>query len=285
MHKINYTISLLTFCVASFAQPLPPGVVKVNSYLVDVTEVTNLHWLEYLYYLKKDSSESQMQDALPDTMVWAELYENPLADAFTRDYFRKEGFRNFPVVGISRIQAKNYCEWRTAAVNLQLKQDSSAWRVRYYLPSPNEWFSIARASPSYNISTTGLEFNKMKFSKADLKEIIQKSGSDHEVAALKKVIISFYERNPVLLYENLSVRENFRYADYLGVGVGPKRSLAGGTLSDLRGNVSELTAHKGIAVGGNWTLTSEETPPDLIVEYDRPGALLGFRCLCQVLPK
>ena len=170
-------------------------------------------------------------------------------------------------------------------VNSKLKKDSSSWRVRYFLPNPDQWFAVAAASHSYNVADSTDQLNKMKFPKTDLKEIILKSSSDLAVVELKKVIIGFYSRNPILLYENLSVKEDFTYKAYLGVGVGPKRSLSGGTLSNIRGNVSELTSVENLAMGGNWTLTYEQTPPDLIIKYDKPSALLGFRCLCRVSSK
>ena len=44
--------------------------VTVQSFYLDQTEIANVHWLEYLHYVKRDSSETFYENALPDTTVW-----------------------------------------------------------------------------------------------------------------------------------------------------------------------------------------------------------------------
>ena len=85
--------------------------VTVASFFMDETEVANIHWMEYLFYLQRDSSEESFTNALPDTLVWrSELAFN---DPYVDHYFRYPGFRFFPVVGIDWKQASDYAIWRT----------------------------------------------------------------------------------------------------------------------------------------------------------------------------
>ncbi|MEQ8924505.1 MAG: SUMF1/EgtB/PvdO family nonheme iron enzyme, partial [Fulvivirga sp.] len=97
--------------------------VSVASFYMDETEIANIHWLEYLHYLNvSDSSREVYIAALPDTTVWeARLAYN---DPYVDHYLRYPGFRYFPVVGVSWVQANNYGDWRTAAVNQKLYEDS-----------------------------------------------------------------------------------------------------------------------------------------------------------------
>ena len=93
--------------------------VSVASFYMDETEVANIHWLEYLHYLNvSDSSREVYMAALPDTTVWEErlAFNDPYVD----HYLRYPGFRYFPVVGISWVQANDYSAWRTRAVNIKL---------------------------------------------------------------------------------------------------------------------------------------------------------------------
>ena len=92
--------------------------VTVASFYMDETEVANIHWLEYLHYLKRDSVPEVYQAALPDTTVWSRQLS--FNDPYVTYYLRYPGFRFFPVVGVSWLQATDFCLWRTAKVNENL---------------------------------------------------------------------------------------------------------------------------------------------------------------------
>jgi formylglycine-generating enzyme len=96
--------------------------VTVASFYMDETEVANIHWLEYLHYLNIDSPRTTYEHALPDTTVWVE--ELAFNDPYRDHYFRYPGFRFYPVVGVSWLQATDYCNWRTAVVNYKLATDA-----------------------------------------------------------------------------------------------------------------------------------------------------------------
>src|SRR3984885_6442312 len=98
-----------------------PRRVSVPSFYIDRTEVANVHYREYLYWLAKvfDPSDPANQKiingALPDTLVWrSELsYNEPLVEF----YFRHPGFNDYPVVGVNWRQASDFCLWRSDRVN------------------------------------------------------------------------------------------------------------------------------------------------------------------------
>lgn len=96
--------------------------VTVASFYMDETEVANIHWLEYEYYIKQDSDEYYWKNNLPDTAVWSK--DLAFNDPYVNNYYRYPGFRYFPVVGVNWRQAVNYCKWRTTVVNIKLAEDA-----------------------------------------------------------------------------------------------------------------------------------------------------------------
>lgn len=92
--------------------------VSIQSFYMDETEMANVHYLEYLNAITRDSSEEVVKAALPDTTVWA----NPLSfnDSYVTQYLRYPAFRYYPVVGVSWVQASDYAKWRSDAVNNEM---------------------------------------------------------------------------------------------------------------------------------------------------------------------
>jgi gliding motility-associated lipoprotein GldJ len=126
--------------------------VTVQSFYLDQTEIANIHWLEYLHYAQRDSSETFYENALPDTTVWEK--ELAFNTPYVSNYLRYPGFRYYPVVGISWNQAMDYCRWRTEAVNKQRAMEyfgedyidgdippieSGIYLPEFRLPTEAEW--------------------------------------------------------------------------------------------------------------------------------------------------
>lgn len=98
-----------------------PNQQHVQSFYMDETEVTNLMYLEYLDWIKEvfppsDENYRRIYDgAVPDTLVW----RNRLGynEVMTNNYLRHPAYADYPVVGVSWIQAVEFSNWRTDRVN------------------------------------------------------------------------------------------------------------------------------------------------------------------------
>ena len=123
-----------------------PNQQHVQSFYMDETEVTNLMYLEYLDWLKKvfpPSNENYRkiyEGAVPDTLVW----RNRLGfnEVMTNNYLRHPAYAEYPVVGVSWIQAVEFSNWRTDRVNeMVLESEGVTARNARYDVEPGETFS------------------------------------------------------------------------------------------------------------------------------------------------
>src|SRR5690606_23150327 len=92
--------------------------VSVSSFYMDETEVANVHYREYLYWLKRAYLSDYpllIGKATPDTTVWRDAmsYNEPLV----KYYFSMAAYDMYPVVGVNWQQARDYSKWRSDRVN------------------------------------------------------------------------------------------------------------------------------------------------------------------------
>ncbi len=111
-----------------------PRRVTVMSFYMDETEIANVHYREYLYWLWRvfgTDFPDIPRRALPDTFAWRDpmAYNEPLV----KYYFRHPAFNFYPVVGVSWVQATEFCKWRTDRVNEMI-----LIREGFLQPNPNQ---------------------------------------------------------------------------------------------------------------------------------------------------
>lgn len=105
-----------------------PNQQHVQSFYMDETEVTNLMYLEYLDWIKRvyppteENYRAIYNGALPDTLVW----RNRLGynEVMVENYLRHPGYAEYPVVGVSWIQAVEFSNWRSDRVNEAKLEDA-----------------------------------------------------------------------------------------------------------------------------------------------------------------
>ncbi len=136
------TITLFSFTEKDVEPLKGSRIISENTYM-DVAEVSNLNWREYMSWTAKQfgNTSTQYLATLPDTTVWEGKKWEPIKEF----YLRNSEYENYPVVGISHSQAVAYCTWRADRINevlkLQNKKSTSTFSCR--LPSKDEWEKLA----------------------------------------------------------------------------------------------------------------------------------------------
>lgn len=97
-----------------------PRRITVASFYMDETEVSNQDYREYVYWVERvyPGDRGKKESVLPDTLQWREelAYNEP----YIQNYFRHPAYNDYPVVGVTWVQANAYCSWRTDRVNEQI---------------------------------------------------------------------------------------------------------------------------------------------------------------------
>lgn len=135
-----------------------PRQVTVSSFYMDQTEVSNLDYLEYIHWLNRvygSEYPEMVKRALPDTTVWRSTlsYNEPMVGI----YFRHPAYRDYPVVGVSWLQANDYALWRSDRVNEMLLVETGIISHNVNQTKDNHFTTEAYLSGRYPAANEGAE--------------------------------------------------------------------------------------------------------------------------------
>ena len=232
---------------------VPPGTVQITEkFFADETEISNLSWLEFEFWIKTKYGKNSKEHlaTLPDTLVWLEklIYNEP----YVIYYYRHMAYKDYPVVGISFEQALAFCKWRTERVKeyyyIRYKKELN---IEYRLPTKQEWELLSN-------NGSGIFSNYGKNEKGQYKLNVARPLSDS-------------------LVKNLFMNDN---ADVTAPVYSYWKNNFG--LYNMFGNVSEMTDEYGVSKGGGWRNNLDDCRAGKDIIYSKPVSWLGFRCVCEL---
>jgi len=265
------------------------GIKIDDNFFCDQTEITNINYQEYLFWTKQifGPNSTEFKSTLPDTTLW------PIADScyhtLNNFYFWHSDYNNYPVVGVSQNQAKQYSKWRSDRV------------FEYYLVNNNFIpYSIAPTAENY--------FTIEKYFNEALPNVVK----DHRVKYYPNFRLpNLAERQTILAYaditynaflekckskkckecltENPLIRSNIdpcakarnwddNISDESTRSVWyecmPYKRLG---IYDIKGNVAEWALETNTAYGGSWNDDKEQILKVDTQTYVSPNPYTGFR--------
>jgi formylglycine-generating enzyme required for sulfatase activity len=173
----------------------------------------------------------------PNTQVWVSdflmSYNEPMRDY----YFVHPAYSDYPVVGVSYLQATLYCQWYSVLDGQ--KKAKEEYRIVYRLPSEVEWeraASVVAEKRSKKSSGSPVNNNFMRNSKgAYIANFRPSAGNFAEDGAMYSTPVQSYYTNDAGCYNM-------------------QGNVAEWTSSNVVCRVGEYTQEEHIIKGGAWTL-------------------------------
>lgn len=276
---------------------LPPGTIKIaENFYLDKTEITNISYLEYMFWTSRVLGSEEYRAILPDTNSWILLpnYKPGLAKA--EYYLRHPAYRHYPVVGVSYANAVKFCKWRSDRVMEFIlidkgiishkpnpKQDSALTIERYFSgnyynikPSPYIKYYPVYSLPDSATYMRALVFSdsinkiNLKYCKnKECKELFEENSTKNKKIITIRCLENIPNRNDTMPFAFTPTK--IAHCDYC------KRAL----ITDLLGNVRELTNSKNVTFGGSYyDSCSTVKSKYFYYEQTETNAYTGFRNIC-----
>jgi len=265
----------------------PPGTLKIDSnYFIDETEITNISWLEYLFWLKKFYGENsyEFKNALPDSTVWSELHTS--YSDHDQYHLKHRAYRDHPVVGISYNQAQEYSKWRSDRVMefllfrgsvvpaIRTGSKDSLFTIKKYfngnylnlVPDTNYLYY-----PQYTLPDTAEYSRILNFSNSLMMKNFK---------SCKKT-----KWNDPVVQDNWCFENLPNKTESLPYGIDPTKNVHYFTckralITHLKGNVREFTNVKNIVFGNSY-YDSTDSKNNNFRQVSSPNAYTGFRNICR----
>lgn len=239
--------------------------VSVQSFYIYNMEVTNFNYKEFLVDLKAKGDIESLKIATIDSLGWNML--NFSNQAYVDYYHSHPAYNDYPVVNISHEAAQLYCKWLGEKYD---QMTGMTGKFKFRLMEKAEYIRAARGDSEASYAWKNYS---LRNSEGQMMCNYTQLGSED---------IHFNDEKG--LYEICIVPRDF--SNGFGDIMAPSKSYWPNEYGvyNLNGNVAEMIAERGIAMGGSWRNTGYDVRVDSEQTYYVPKPSVGFRMVITDLP-
>ena len=231
------------------------------------TEITNAEYKEFLM----DSEWMKLNgynigQLYPDTLVWKDIpataERSSVKNPFRNYYFQSTNFHNYPVVGISQLQAKAYCAWLKTKIEQNASKPYQQWlsaldkegiTFEIDLPTTAEWMYLYKQAIEFPFEARSFQSrNSGKVKKKNAEATQRLSGILFSKPNIGNALLDFVLNKPhgsqPVVYQGLFTNRGYQISEIQNanlsrpMAVNAKPANATEQISHLLGNVSEWTS-------------------------------------------
>lgn len=247
---------------------VPSGLVVMNddtlslqAFYMQNYEVTNKQYNEFLTWLEENGDEAAKKEAQLRTENWTSEPGMHL-EQYALHYHQHESYQDYPVVNVTHEGALLYCSYLEQKINNALQTTT----VKVRLPEHAEFIRAGAGDQLGSIFSWGDTHvrNPDGSLRANFIRIPQSSitkDKDGNIISHPMPYDHFHESN--------------QSADFTAPSISYFPSELG--FYNLNGNVAEMIAEEGVAVGGSWKNYGYDIRLQSRSDYETSSTKVGFR--------
>ncbi len=271
--SLKHALKVLNgFCnfVPSGNSVIDGDTISVQSFYMSKSEITNINFMEFIYFAKKTMSPEKFKRADVDTSMWGQYYPQT-SKTYGKYYYTHPAYHKYPVVNVSREGAEMYCEWLSAIYDSISDQKL---KIKFRIPSRAEWIRAARGNNhsavySWNtpILTNSDGLVQANFVRIGAEKVTRNTTTNKlELAKdLSTDLLSFEgARADILAPVESYWPNNFGFYN-------------------MNGNASEMISDGDFSVGGDWNSPGYDIRNESIKPFTGANPTVGFRIVATYI--
>ncbi len=139
--------------------------VSTRAFYMQTTEVSNKEYKTFLLDLLIHGKKEAFVKNLPDQKQWTQKIEGAFLQPMEDLYFSHPAYDNYPVINITKDNAKAYCDWLTIEANAYLTAHKKPLINDLRIPADHEWAMAANNKTNHVTYANGT--NNLRNSKGN----------------------------------------------------------------------------------------------------------------------
>jgi formylglycine-generating enzyme required for sulfatase activity len=245
---------------------------EVKAFFIKREEIKQQEYAAFLAHLRAAKEEETLRIAAIDSMGW--LAVGPYNQPYVTYYHAHPAYAPYPIVNITYEAALAYCAWYEKELNKQL---AGKYTAEVSLPTSAEWIRAVRGDNHFYTYAWGGPHLRNALGCALCNyavvgdEAITRNAETRKPEVLTTAIVG-----PVVIAGHVS--DN---ADILAPTYTYSPNHFG--LYNMNGNAREMTATKGVCIGGSWRDTGYDVRNESIATYSTSACDLSFRPIVRLV--